>query len=176
MAKTTSLFVVVLLGATLLPARAAQSSELPDRPSLAGVRAVGQIIVTMAAGSRENVNAVRQVIERRLEAAGIAIDPTQSARLVADVQVARSTSPSGEKLISYLVGVAFQEPVRVERSPGTIFMGTSWAGNSTLRRYNAEMPFEAVLDAVDNKVSGFLRAVAKDAEDERVRTRPAASP
>ena len=163
MTRTMSTRVALLLGVALLATSTLHSSDLPDRASLAELHAIGQIIVTMSAGSPESENALRQVIERRLDGAGIAIDPKESTKLVANVEVTRATSPTGQKYVSYLILLSFREPVSTERVPRTTFLGTTWSGSTAVRRFGADVPLQTVLDALDNKMSVFLTAVAKDA-------------
>lgn len=162
MTRTTLMRVALLLAAPLLSASTLQSADLPGRASLAELHAIGQIIVTMSAGSTGDENALRQVIEKRLANTGIAIDPAVGTQLVVNVDVARDTSTGGQKHFSYLISLSFQEPVRTERLPHTTFRGTTWSASATVTRFSVDVPLETVLDALENKMSNFLTTVAKD--------------
>jgi hypothetical protein len=154
--------VAAMLGMPLFVASPAQSSELPGRASLADLRVVGQVIVTVSAGSTGDETALRQMIERRLENAGIALDPMANTQLVANVDRARDTSTTGQRHFSYSISLSFQEPVRTERSPRTTFRATTWSANAIVSRFRVEVPFEMVSDALEKKVGNFLTAVAVD--------------
>lgn len=162
MARTRTIRRALLLAVTLLATTVVHSGELPDRASLADLHAIGQIIVTVSGGSDWDRETLREVIERRLESAGIAIDPMERSQLVADVSVARDTSPSGLRHFSYLISLSLEEPVRTERVPRTTFRGTTWSSSATVRRFGVEVPLESVLDALENKMSRFLTAIASD--------------
>jgi hypothetical protein len=118
------------------------------------------VVVPASVGGHER--ALRETIERRLEAARIAIDPNVRSRLVAKVVVARDTSATGLRHYSYSIKLLFEEVVRTVREPRTTLYATTWAGDASLSRFSKPAPFEAVLDQVDNKMSSFLAAVAID--------------
>jgi hypothetical protein len=160
--RAISMRIPLLLVAALFPASPLQSGELPGRASLADLHAIGQIIVTMSAGATGEENTLRQVIEKRLGNAGIAIDPTEGTQLVANVDVARDTSTSGQKHFAYLISLSLQEPVRTERVPRTTFRATTWSASATVSRFSVDAPFEMIVDAIENKMSSFLTTVAKD--------------
>jgi hypothetical protein len=153
---------VSLFALALLAPGPVHSLDLSARASLAELRVIGGIVVTMSAGSKRDEDALRQVIEKRLEGAGIGIDSAERRQLVANVDIARDTSTTGQKHFSYLIALSFQEPVRTERTPRTTFRGKTWSGTASVTRFGVEVQLQSILDALENKMSDFLTTVAKD--------------
>lgn len=162
MTRTRTMHLALPLALALLSTAVAHSGELPGRASLAELHAIGHIIVTVAAGSNGDEAMLRRAIEERLESAGTATDPMLDTQLVADVSVAHDTSPSGQRYFLYRISLSLQEPVRTERIPRTTFRGTTWSSSATVRRFGVDIPFQTILDAVENKMSDFLTAVSRD--------------
>lgn len=167
MTRTLPIATAVLFGVVLLAGGRAYSGDSPNRASLGDLQSIGQIIVAMPTGPPEGESALREVIERRLSSAGMAVDSALETQLVVDVQVTRDSSPRGQKHFSYRISLSFQEPVRAERMPRAKFRATTWSSTSALHRFSLDVPFEAVADAVDNSMNRFLSAVAMDTASQR---------
>jgi hypothetical protein len=160
--KPTWIRIAFSLGGVIFTAGLLAAGELPGRAPLAEVHAIGQVVATMSSGSTADETAVRQMIERRLVAAGITVDPSLDTQLVAAVDVSRDTSLTGQKHVTYAVSLSFQEPVRTERAPHTAFLGTTWAASVKITRFGADVPLDTILDSLDRKIGSFLTTVNKD--------------
>lgn len=162
MTRAGSIRVALLFAAPLFLTGSARSEGLPGRASLADLHAIGQIVVTMSGAASGEESALQKLIERRLSNAGIAVDPSESTQLVANVNVARDTSSNGQKHFACSISLLLQEPARTARMPRTTFLATTWSATATVSRFSAPVPFEMVADAVENKMSSFLSTIAKD--------------
>jgi hypothetical protein len=162
MRAQTRLMGAVLVGAVLLVAGHVRAAGLSSRVSLAGIQAIGQVIVTMSTASNGAETEIKELIERRLESAGIAIDPTLDTRLVAEVEVMRDTSQAGQRHYTYVISLSLQEPVRTTRAPRSNLRAKTWSSKGRIERFNAEVAFVKVLDAMEDNVNVFLGKVAGD--------------
>jgi hypothetical protein len=161
-----------VIGAALLIAVPIHGAGLPTRASLAGLKAIGQIVVTVSGRSKGEEAALRQVVEKRLEDAAISIDPSLSTQLVVDVAGSRDTSSDGVPHFLYLITLSFQEPVRTERTR-TALRATTWLSNYQVTRFGADVGLEILEDAVDGKMSQLLTTVDKDTQ--AAKQRPASN-
>ena len=137
-----------------------RAADLPDRASFAGVASIGRLVVATPVTANEAL--VRELMERGLERAGITLDPSLDTQLEARILVSRDTGPSGQKHCLYSITLVFLEPVRTRRTPPTTFRAASWSSSVTVQRFGGDIPFQAVLDAVENKMGAFLASVAAD--------------
>src|SRR5258706_2055287 len=118
--------IVPTIVVAVLLAAPADSRDLASRASLSGMAAVGQLIVSVTGRSKGDEDALRLLIERRLENAGISIDSGLASRLVATVTGSRDTSSSGLRYFTYAIKLSLQEPVQSQRAPRTTFRGVTW--------------------------------------------------
>ena len=155
------LFLIV--GPALLIAVPIDGAGLSARASLAGLTAIGQIVVTVSGRSQGEETAVRRVVEKRLEDGGVSIDPSLSTQLVVDVAGSRDTSSDGVPHFLYLITLSFQEPVRTERTRTTLRAAT-WLSNYQVTRFGTDVGLETLEDAVDRKMSQLLATIDKDTQ------------
>jgi hypothetical protein len=156
------LFTTAVLSGAIGVACSVQAADLPTRASLARLTAIGRIVVTVAGAAADEEPAVRQGIERRLETAGITVDPSLDTELVADVTVTRDSGPRGQRHATNVVALSLREPVRTERVPRSTFRATTWATSARLMCFAADIPAEMVLSTIDNQMSEFLGTISRD--------------
>lgn len=158
----TSWARAVMVCVVLLPVGRAHAAGLSYRASLAGIQGVGKVIVTVSAASKASETEIQQLVEGRLESAGIAIDPTLDTHLVAEVEVTRDTSNQGHRHYTFLISLSLQEPVRTTRAPRSTFRATTWSSKGRIQRFGSEVPPAGILDSMEDNMNLFLGSVAKD--------------
>ena len=148
----------------VLVAVGTEGRELALRASLAGVSTIGQVVVSVSGRTQAEEAMLRQVVEARLEAGGIRVDPSLPTRVVASINSERSTSSSGLRHFAYLVRVSFQEPVRCIRMPKTVFVNTTWSDTWRLTRFGADVAVEDLQDALEGRMAHLLSAIDSDTQ------------
>jgi hypothetical protein len=155
--------LVVLITTNARPNRA---SEL-EPASLAGLSSIGQIIVT-AANDTVAEDDLRHTVARRLARAGIVVDGSSGSELIVDVAAERLRAESGNcEFGTFRVSLALREMVTVERIPARLFAATTWRTSSAIRRFSMVAPRRAIVDVLEEEISSFLAAVARDTQAER---------
>lgn len=156
-----------VLGALLSPAAQLHAGGLPSRASLAGVSSVGEVGVSVAGRSKTDEARLREVVERRLENAGIAIDSSQHTQLAITVTLHRNRSDAGVQYFFYTTTVSFREPVRNSRTPRTTLVSSTWSSSRQSYRFGRDVPVERLEEDVEDGMTNFITAVEMDTKAAR---------
>jgi hypothetical protein len=154
---STAARLTVMIAMGVLAGTPLVAGTLPSRASLAGISAIGQVVLSAEGRSSEEAAALRQVVEKRLESGGIALDRSLDSWLVASVTRTRDRSSAGVQHFVYVVRLSLQEPARAARAPRMVFRAITWHSEWIITRFGADVGIEDLEDALDARVTHFLR-------------------
>jgi hypothetical protein len=140
------------------------SGEPLARVSLAGLSALGHLVVTADADTVDEA-ILRGAVETRLTKAGVIIDGVAGPTLFVNVSANRDRSESGScAFATFRVIVALREPATVERLPGESFDAITWHTAGSTSWFKTKAPQLTIRDLLERAMSSFLAAVKSDTQ------------
>ncbi len=143
----------LLCGVAALPRDNPSRHDVP----LHGITRVGRLVVITSRPKTDEA-LLREVVRRRLAAAGLSIDPQVDSVLIVDVRSEHDTSSSGCEHFIERVTLALQEEVRVTRVPDEPVRLTTWMRSTAVMRFNAQVEIESLVTAVEQHIMAFVAA------------------
>jgi hypothetical protein len=155
--------VLALVGLAALGAIPCVPQDLlPTAPPLADFPGIVDVIVVSEADQIDAVE-VRMAALRRLRNHGVLVEwasMTEQPRLIIDVEAFHDTPRSGAITHhTYYVRLRVEEPMSTERSPESLFMGTTWSTRYRLATFGADVDDDPLVESVIRGVNSFIRDV-----------------